>query len=84
MACPFVSRICYSRWFVRMVQRIFKYLSNREQDVMVGEESSSWTDVLSSVPQGSVLGPLLCVVYIIDLSELLNGKAKILRTTRNY
>ena len=39
------------------------YLSNRKQMVMVGGENSTWTEVLSGVPQGSVLGPLLRCIY---------------------
>ena len=45
------------------------YLSNRRQLVSNNGYSFSLCDITSGAPQGSVLGPLLCLIYINDLQN---------------
>ena len=47
------------------------YLSNRKQYVLISGYDSNLADVKFSVPHGSVLGPLLFLVYINDLNQAL-------------
>lgn len=61
----------------KLLSWIRAFLSNRQQRVVVEGSASDWIDVTSGVPQGSVLGPLLFIVYINDLPDCVQSQVKI-------
>ena len=57
-----------------MINWIEKWLIDRRQRVVVDGEVSNWKAVLSGVPQGSVLGTILFLIYINDLDDDITSK----------
>ena len=52
------------------------FLSQRRQRVLLREASSDWGDVTSGVPQGSILGPILFLIYVNDIPDNISNTAK--------
>ena len=56
-----------------VLQWIRSFLHNRQQKVIANGAESSWSPVLSGIPQGSIMGPILFTLFVNDLPEKINS-----------
>ena len=66
-----------------MLNWIKSFFKDRKQKVMINDEGASWSGVLSGIPQGSVFGPALFLVFINDLFDSIANFVKIFADDQN-
>ena len=67
-----------------LLLRLKSFLKNWEQRVALNGQTSEWRKIMSGVPQGLVLGPLLFLLYINDLPDGINSLCKIFADNTSF
>ena len=59
-----------------LLEWIRNFLMNRKMRVVINGEETNWVAVLSGVPQGSVLGPMLFLIYVNKLPDIIESSVR--------
>ena len=72
-----VHKLKIYRFGEKYIKWIENFLSDRKQRVIVNGSASDWLQVTSGIPQGSVLGPMLVVIFINDITEVVVNDSQV-------
>lgn len=73
-----ISKVKFDGFYDQTLKWLHSYVSNREQYVCFNGSVSNRKRLTCGVPQGSLLGPLLFIIYIIDFSTIASSYFHIL------
>ena len=73
-----IYKLCKNSICGDLINILNDFLTYIKQRVVLKGNCSSWVDIGAEVPQGSILGPLLFLIYVNDLPIDLKSKCKLL------
>ena len=60
-----------------LLETLIDFLKDRKQSVALNGQNSSWENIQAGVPQGFILGPLLFLIYVNNLSDNVSTNVKL-------